>query len=143
MGRGRPNPVADADMPLGYYSSVKPITDSAAMAAGAATREHLSMIESDLVLVSITLNHLFGIGSAVSAALQSGAAIVLPDAGGVVDRGQRARSMLECMGSLGCTLLIADTHTLTALKEAGPAEHLKSLRGGLVKVGSGSDFLAE
>eukprot|EP00443_Scrippsiella_acuminata_P052049 CAMPEP_0115452284 /NCGR_PEP_ID=MMETSP0271-20121206/42513_1 /TAXON_ID=71861 /ORGANISM="Scrippsiella trochoidea, Strain CCMP3099" /LENGTH=308 /DNA_ID=CAMNT_0002878603 /DNA_START=67 /DNA_END=989 /DNA_ORIENTATION=- len=134
---------ADGDAPLGYYSSAAPVTNAAAMAAGSAAREKLEMTEKDVVLVSITLNHLFGIGSAVSAALQSGAAIVLPDASGVVGCGspsQRAQKTLEFLDALGCTLLYADTHTHKALIEAGPGQ-LKNLRGGICKIGSGTTFL--
>merc|ERR1712039_716356 len=113
------------------------------MVAGSAAREKLDITDKDVVLVSITLNHLFGIGSAVSAALQSGAAIVLPDASGVVGCGnpsQRAQKTLEYLDVLGCTLLYADTHTHKALVEAGPGQ-LKSLRGGICKIGSGTTFL--
>merc|ERR1711963_1040298 len=85
----------------------------------------------------------FGIGSAVSAALQSGATIVLPDASGVVGCGQpsqRAAATLTYLESLRCTLLYADTHTLKALKDLEPAG-LTNLRGGICKVGSGTTFL--
>merc|ERR1719408_648195 len=116
-----------------------------ALSAGAAAKDKLSMTENDVVLVSITLNHLFGIGSAVSSSLLSGATIVLPDASGVTGCGspsQRAEATLNYLDSLKCSLLFADTHTLKALKAAGQAD-LKSLRGGVCKVGSGTDFLEE
>lgn len=141
---GRPNPFG-GDAALGYYGSAKPITQSAALAAGASAKQKLDMKEDDVVLVSITLNHLFGIGSAVSAALQSGAAIVLPDASGVTGCGspsQRAEATRNYLASLDCTLFFADTHTLKALKAIAPAD-VKSLRGGVCKVGSGTTFLEE
>jgi len=133
----------DGSVPLGYYSSASPTTNAMAIEAGASSRGKLAMTEQDVVLVSITLNHVFGIGSAVSAALLSGAAVVLPDASGVVGCGspsQRAAKTLEYLDALGCTLLYADTHTLKALVEVAPTS-LKSLRGGICKVGSGVTFL--
>lgn len=133
----------DSSAPLGYYSSASPLTNGAALAAGTASREKLGMTEKDVVLVSITLNHVFGIGSGVCAALQSGATVVLPDASGVVGCGspsQRAIKTLEYLDALGCTLLYADTHTHKALIAESPAP-LKSLRGGICKVGSGTTFL--
>lgn len=139
-------PVAfQGDAPLGYYGSASPVLNSTILSTGAAAQQQLGMKDTDVVLVSITLNHLFGIGSAVSAALQSGAAIVLPDASGVTGCGsptQRAEATIDYLDSLKCSLLFADTHTLKALKEAGPRE-LKHLRGGVCKVGSGSDFLPQ
>merc|ERR1712039_276736 len=113
------------------------------MAVGVAAKEKLGMSSSDEILISITLNHLFGIGSAVCAALESGAAIVLPDASGFVGCGnpsQRAHKTLEYLDVLGCTLLYADTHTHKALIEAGPGQ-MKTLRGGICKIGSGTTFL--
>jgi len=141
---GRPPPF-QADGPLGFYGSASPTTQSAALAAGASAKHKLAMTEKDIILVSVTLNHLFGIGSGVSSALLSGAAIVLPDASGVTGCGspsQRAEATQNDLAHLNCTLLLADTHTLKALKVAGSPE-LKSLRGGICKVGSGTDFLEE
>jgi len=141
---GRPLPI-QGDGPLGFYGSASPTMQSAALAAGATTKQKLAMTEKDIVFVSITLNHLFGVGSGVSSALLSGAAIVLPDASGVkgwASPSQRAEATQNYLASLNCTLLLADTHTLKALKTAGSPE-LKSLRGGICKVGSGTDFLDE
>lgn len=137
-----PSPVA-GDSPLGYYANTKPITNGAALEQGLAAKAQLGISHGDIVLVSITLNHLFGIGSAVSGALQSGAAIVLPDASGVVgcgSPGQRAQVTFECLSSQACTLFFADTHTLKALPDA-EAGSLANLRGGVCKVGSGTAFL--
>lgn len=136
-------PAEDSSAALGYYATAKPITNANAMAEGAACKEQLAMTEQDVVLVSITLNHLFGIGCAVSAALQSGAAIVLPDASGIVGCGspsQRAAATLFFLDDLGCTLLYADTHTYKALTALEPPKR-KALRGGICKVGSGTTFL--
>lgn len=141
--QGQPAPSENTSAPLGYYATGKPITNAAALEAGAAVKGRLGMTEKDIVLVSITLNHIFGIGSAVSGALQSGAAIVLPDASGVVGCGvpsQRASATLQYLESCQCTLLFADTHTYKALTALEPAG-LSNLRGGICKVGSGTTFL--
>lgn len=136
-------PADDGAAALGYYSSTSPVTNVAALTAGNSAKDKLAMSEKDVVLVSITLNHVFGIGSAVSGALQSGAGLVLPDASGVVGCGspsQRAAKTLEYLDALGCTLLFADTHTHKALVAEDHVE-LKTLRGGICKVGSGVVFL--
>eukprot|EP00927_Polykrikos_kofoidii_P063306 TRINITY_DN58118_c0_g1_i1.p1 TRINITY_DN58118_c0_g1~~TRINITY_DN58118_c0_g1_i1.p1 ORF type:complete len:366 (-),score=57.13 TRINITY_DN58118_c0_g1_i1:69-1094(-) len=134
----------DGGLPLGYYGSAKPVTNAMALAEGSVAQKELGMTGSDVILVSITLNHLFGIGSAVSGALRSGAAVVLPDASGVVGCGnpvQRAQATISQLDALGCTLLFADTHTLKALHAAGEPASMKTLRGGVVKTGSGTTFL--
>jgi len=144
--QGKPAHEKDASAPLGYYNSAKPVTNAEALACGAAAQAHFNMTEKDVVLVSITLNHIFGIGSAVSAALQSGATIVLPDASGVVGCGspsQRAEATLRYLEQCGCTLFFADTHTLKALPPAPSGNQLEKLRGGVVKIGSGTTFLTE
>jgi hypothetical protein len=57
---------------------------------------------------------------------------------------QRAEVTSEILRSTGSTLLFADTHTLSALAALPPtpadAPRL-ALRGGVVKSGSGADFL--
>lgn len=136
-------PAVDESAALGYYSSTSPVTNAAALTAGSSAQAKLNIGEKDVVLVSITLNHVFGIGSAVSSALLSGAAVVLPDASGVVGCGspsQRAAKTLEYLDALGCTLLFADTHTHKSLVAQDPVQ-LRSLRGGVCKVGSGTAFL--
>jgi len=128
---------------LGYYNSSKAVTNSQALEVGSAAAEKLSMEMGDVVLVSITFNHLFGIGSALSGALQSGAAVVVPDASGVVGCGvpaQRAQVTAQCLEEQGCTILFADTHTLKALP---PKDSLPAFRGGVCKVGSGTTFLED
>jgi len=111
----------------------------------------LQMGPSDRVCVSITLYHAFGIGSACSAALMSGAAIVLPAVGGLQGCGvpsQRARVTLQTLAAEKCSLLFADTHTLKALhddslREDLEAADLATLRGGVCKTGSGAMILPE
>jgi len=144
-GTSPPPNAGSGDSPLGFYGSAKAVTNAQALSAGGAAKERLGMTSRDIVLVSITLNHLFGIGSAVSAALQSGAAVVLPEASGIVgcgDPSQRAQVTRGCLEFEKCSLLFADTHTLKALQAADPAP-LESLRGGVCKVGSGTAFLGE
>mmetsp|Transcript_74992 Transcript_74992/g.223485 ORF Transcript_74992/g.223485 Transcript_74992/m.223485 type:complete len:341 (-) Transcript_74992:66-1088(-) len=143
---GEPPPVAAADdaLALGYWSSTKPLTNGEALSEmGMAAKDHLAVTPKDRVLVSITLCHAFGIGSAVGSALSAGAAVVLPGASGIRgcgSPGQRAQVTLEVLESQCCTLLFADVHTLKALPAPGQAD-LGALRGGACKVGSGADFL--
>ena len=137
--------------PLGYFGSANPLTQESALKQGEDMRQHLVMKHEDRVCVSITLYHAFGIGSACSSALLSGAAIVLPAVGGLRGCGvpsQRAETTLNTLVSEQCTLLFADTHTLKAmcdesLSGALDAAELSSLRGGVCKTGSGTDILSE
>eukprot|EP00440_Ansanella_granifera_P011059 gb/GFBE01011993.1/.p1 GENE.gb/GFBE01011993.1/~~gb/GFBE01011993.1/.p1 ORF type:complete len:345 (+),score=68.27 gb/GFBE01011993.1/:1-1035(+) len=141
--------VADADdaQALGYWSSTKPLTNGEAISVmGAAAKERLAITADDRVLVSITLCHAFGIGSAVGGAWLAGAAVVLPGASGIRGCGspsQRAEATLSSLASERCTLLFADVHTLKALPAPGPGVDLSALRGGVCKVGSGADFLED
>lgn len=132
-----------ASRPHGFYNSTKPYTNQQALDHGKDSINKLQITEQDVVCVSITLCHAFGIGSSVCAALQSGAAIALPAVGGIQGCGvpsERAAATLSCLESEECTLLMADTHTLKALPE--PSSTLK-LRGGVCKIGSGATFLEE
>lgn len=134
--------VAGDDTPLGYWSSTKALTNREAIEEmGAAAKERLAITAADRVLVSITLCHAFGIGSAVSSAWLAGAGLVLPGASGIRGCGspsQRAEATLAAMVSHKCSLLFADIHTLKALPT--PSGQLQ-LRGGVCKVGSGAEFL--
>ena len=68
---------------------------------------------------------------------------------------QRAEATLQVLSSQNCTLAFFDTHTLKALPAPGSLEFqalesklgqplsLEALRGGVCKVGSGSDFMDE
>ena len=136
------------DDALGYFGSATPLRHGEAAALGAAARARLALAADDRACVAITLCHAFGIGSAVCAALGAGAAVVLPAVGGIRGCGvpsQRAQVTREVVAAERCTLLFADSHTLGALPpgdggDGGGAPPL-SLRGGVVKIGSGSDFL--
>ena len=126
-----------------YYNSTTPFTNEQALKLGEDAAFQLAVHEEDIVCVSITLCHAFGMGSAVSSALMLGATIALPAVGGIRGCGvpsERAAATLEVLQQEKCTLLFADTHTLKALPEP---PHDLALRGGVCKVGSGSDFLEE
>lgn len=135
---------ADAAAAMGYWSSTKPLTNREALGQmGADAQQKFAMSAADRVLVSITLCHAFGIGSAVGSALLAGAAVVLPGASGIRGCGspsQRANVTLSVLESARCSLLFADIHTMKAVPPPGSAD-LSALRGGVCKVGSGADFL--
>jgi acyl-CoA synthetase (AMP-forming)/AMP-acid ligase II len=134
------------DVNWGYYNSTTGLTHAEVVRLGVASASHLKMTQTDKVCVSITLCHSFGIGSACAAALSSGATVVLPAVGGTRGCGvpsQRAEATLRVLASEQCTLLFADTHTLKALEPLEvEGSSLQALRGGVVKVGSGTDFMS-
>jgi len=73
----------------------------------------------------------------------SGGAVVLPAVGGIRGCGdpqQRADVTLSVLEASRATQLFADTHTLRAMPPADGRD-LSALRTGVVKIGSGSDFL--
>jgi AMP-binding enzyme len=138
--------------PLGYFGSGKALTHGEAVQQGRDMVVYFDMFSEDKVCVSITLYHAFGIGSACSAALQAGAAIVLPAVGGLQGCGvpsQRATVTLQTLADQQCTLLFADTHTLNALHDESLSKNVKDanvsayLRGGVCKTGSGTEILPE
>ena len=109
------------------------LSQAALLEVGYAAAAELELSAADSVCLPITLSHSFGFGSGVLAAFGSGASLVLPAA---TPSAEGTRQALE----EGCTVLYADTHTLKAL----PAEaRLPRLRTGVVKVASGSTFLAQ
>lgn len=140
----------DSDSPLespphAYYNSTKPFTNQEALELGTDAAWEIAMVEEDVVCVAITLCHAFGMGSAVCSTLKEGATIVLPAVGGIRGCGvpsERAEATLQVLESEKCTLIFADTHTLKAFPEDLRPERL-SLKGGVCKVGSGSEFLEE
>jgi len=130
--------------PHAYYNNTKPFTNLEALEMGTDAAWEVAMVEDDVVCVAITLCHPFGMGSAVCSTLNTGATLVLPSVGDIRGCGvpsERADATLEVLESEKCTLLFADTHTLKALPDDHP-ERL-SLKGGVCKVGSGSQFLEE
>lgn len=128
-----------------FYNSTTPFTNQEALEQGENAAFELAMCEDDIVCVSITLCHAFGMGSAVCSALAAGSTIVLPTVGGIQGCGvpsERAKATLDVLKSEQCTLFFADTHTLKALPEPNQLTDLK-LRGGVCKIGSGSTFSDE
>lgn len=132
--------------PHAYYNSTKPFTNEEALELGADAAWEVAMVEEDSVCIAITLCHAFGMGSAVCSALKEGATIVLPAVGGIRGCGvpsQRAEATLQVLESEQCTLLFADTHTLKAFPDEESIGYNLALKGGVCKVGSGSQFLEE
>jgi fatty-acyl-CoA synthase len=133
-----------AEAPHAYYNSAtSPYTNQQALQHGAEAAEELIVVEQDVVCIAVTLCHAFGMGSAVGSVLQRGACMALPAVGGIQGCGvpsERAAATFEVLESEKCTLLFADTHTLKAL----PDHPVRlNLRGGVCKIGSGSDWLDE
>ena len=135
------------DTSHGFYNSVTGYTNAQALLHGQEAVHALPVIEDDVVCVSVTLCHPFGIGSAVCSAFLTGATLALPAVGGIQGCGvpsERAAATLEVLESEKCTLLFADTHTLNALPDLSlEQEQRLALRGGVCKIGSGSTFLQE
>jgi len=131
--------------PHAYYNSTTPFTNQEALELGKNSAWELAMVEEDVVCVAITLCHAFGMGSAVCSTIGEGATLVLPAVDGIRGCGipsKRAESTLNAMESENCTLLFADKHTLKAFDNEGSLQPERlSLRGGVCKVASGSQFL--
>ena len=139
--RGQP-PATEAPRLLGVYGGAD-LTHSAAVELGVAAAAKLGIGQADRVCCSVTLMHAFGIGSAVTSALVSGAAVVLPAVGGIRGCGnatQRASVTLDVLAGSHATVLFADTHTLRAMPTP-PASVQLALRTGVCKIASGSSFL--
>lgn len=155
----------EEDTPWAYFNSTSPLRHIEIMQLGSDSSRYLNISGSDRVCVSITLCHAFGIGSACAAAMISGATVILPAVGGINGCGipsQRSAATLNVLASEQCTLLFADTHVVKALSYASALDRseanftlndageslsdspiLPFLRGGVVKVGSGSDFMPD
>mmetsp|Transcript_7309 Transcript_7309/g.23043 ORF Transcript_7309/g.23043 Transcript_7309/m.23043 type:complete len:283 (-) Transcript_7309:14-862(-) len=132
--------VTGANAAHGFYNSTSPLTNAEIESLAADAAEHLALTPDDTVCVSVTLSHSFGIASAAAACLLSGATIALPNVDGIVGCGvpsDRAAATLLALQD-GATVLVADTHTLKALPEDAV---IPSLRDGVCKIASGSDFL--
>ncbi|KAG8466763.1 hypothetical protein KFE25_008142 [Diacronema lutheri] len=140
---------ARADVALAYWAALTPLTQADALAQGSAFAAGLALRPDDRVCVAVTLCHAFGIASACTGAMLSGAAIVLPAVGGIRGCGvpeERAAVTLRVLAAQRCSVLVADTHTLKALGSpalvrAREPLDLSALRTGACKVGSGADFL--
>ena len=133
--------------PHAYYNNTTPFTNEGALEMGADAAWEIAMIEDDNVCVAITLCHAFGMGSAVCSTIQEGATLVLPSVGGIRGCGvpsKRAEATLHVLESEKCTLLFADKHTFKAFSDEDELRIKQMpLRGGVCKVGSGSQFLEE
>jgi hypothetical protein len=132
-----------ASAPHAFFGSAKALTCGELWELGADAQKQLGITAEDRVCVSITLMHSFGIASAVAGTIQAGAAVVLPAVGGIRGCGvpsQRAEVTLEVLASTKASLLFGDFHTLKALPEPGTTD-LGALRGGVIKCGSGIDFM--
>jgi len=137
------SPAANAESLLGVYGG-SALTHGQAITLGQQAAAKLELTSSDVVCASITLMHAFGIGSACSSALATGACVVLPAVGGIRGCGvptQRAEVTVDVLQSTKATALFGDTHTLKAMRELGDAPAGLQLRTGAIKIGSGSTFL--
>jgi len=133
----------EEDAGHGFFNTSTPYTNKQALEHGMDAAKELNMTMEDVVCISITLCHPFGLGSAACSAFITGATVVLPAVGGILGCGvpsERAEATLKVLESEKCSLLIADTHTLKALP---PAPQGLQLRGGACKIGSGATFLDE
>ena len=136
-------PLASEGSLLGSYGGAE-LTHGACLALGEAAASKLAITPDDRVCCSVTLMHAFGIGSATSSALVSGAAVVLPAVGGIKGCGnpaQRAEVTLDVLKSTQASVMFGDTHTLKAMAALGDCGEGLRLRTGVVKIASGSDFL--
>lgn len=133
--------------PHAYFNSATALQSHDVVQLGEAAANKLEMVASDKVCVSITLCHSFGIASGVAAVFSRGATLVLPAVGGIRGCGnpsERAESTLQVMAATGATLLLADTHIVKSFpSDLSSQSKTSTLRGGIVKTGSGSDFLDE
>ena len=133
--------------PHAFYNNTTPFTNQEALEMGAEAAWETAMIEEDVVCVAITLCHGFGMGSAVCSTLQEGATLVLPSVGGIRGCGvpsKRAEATLSVLESEQCTLLFADKHTIKAMPdEPSLSPGRLSLKGGVCKIASGSQYLDE
>lgn len=132
------------DAPHGYFNTVtSPLRNSQLVPLALAAESQLQLTESDSVLVSITLCHQFGIASGVGAALAAGSKIVLPAVGGIRGCGvpaERAEAVRQVLKDEKVTVLFSDA---PVIKQLGDKVEAPALRTGVVKVGSGADFLDE
>eukprot|EP00959_Pyramimonas_sp_CCMP1952_P052518 1097937-Pyramimonas_sp.AAC.2 len=73
----------------------------------------------------------------------SGGTVMLPAVGGIRgcgDPAQRAQVTRDALVFTNSTLLFGDSHTIKALEPLSVPQGL-SLRGGVIKISSGTDFL--
>ena len=117
-----------------FYNASKPTSLASLIVQGESTAAELSLTADDRICLPITLNHSMGMGFGVLAALSSGASIVLPSPTPDADL------TVAAVRDEDCTILFADSHTLKNLPADSVASDQPSLRGGIIKVGSGEAF---
>lgn len=138
----------------GYFNTLNsPLPNTQIVQLAKAAQTQLQLMEKDSVLISITLCHQFGIASGVGAALLAGSTIVLPAVGGIRGCGvpaERAAAVRQVLAEEACTILFSDApivkQLLKSSEDGGSRPQVKNapgLRSGVVKTGSGSDFLDE
>lgn len=135
------DPAASDGAPFASYNG-SAMTQAQALFLGFEAAAALGSAPADRTCVSITLCHSFGLGSGVGSALVSGGAVVLPAADGIRGCGdpkQRAAVTAEVLSESASTLLFADSHVIKNM-HAGPGGGALALRGGLVKVSSGTEI---
>ena len=134
------DPEANEQMCAGIFGGAA-ITHDTVMRLGRSSRAKLQMTSADVVCCASTLLHSFGIGSAVASTLSAGACVVLPAAAETsTAAGCGAGATLDVLADTRSTLLFTDTSTLEAMRGVEEPAAL-ALRGGVIKVSSGADFL--
>ena len=99
--------------------------------------------ESLLNDVMVYTLYLIDMCSGVTSTLLAGGTVMLPAVGGIRgcgDPAQRAKVTRDALVHTNSTLLFGDSHTIKALEPLGVPEGL-SLRDGVIKIASGTDFL--
>ena len=136
-------PVADETTCAGVFGGAA-ITHDTVMRLGRSAQAKLQITGADVVCCASTLLHSFGIGSAVASTLGAGACVVLPAPEGAppTGHGDAASATLDALAATRSTLLFADTGTLEAMRRVEAPAAL-ALRGGVIKISSGADFLLD
>jgi len=128
-----------------YFGGSETVTPGAALVRCARrAAEALDVGATDATCVPVPLGHAMGFAFGALATLARGGRVVLPSTIGSAADGASARdamcaAALDAIESEACTLVVADSHlTKAAAATATPTK--ASLRGGLIKVGSGDAF---
>ena len=114
-----------------YGAGAKETTLTSLLECSDRTLSHFKMVEADVLACPVALNHTMGMGFGVLPAVLSGSSIVLPSPT------PDPTLLMDALRNQLVTLLVADTHLTVKLNEMRGGETFQSLRGGLVKVGSG------
>lgn len=141
----------DEDRPHACFNTAtKPLREREMMMLATDAQKTLQLLPTDKVCVSITLCHPFGIASGVGSVFSAGSTLVLPAVGGIRGCGvpaERAEACLKVLQEEECSVLFSDAPIIKQLEQlpSGNARGLElpHLRTGVVKTGSGGDFLEE